>query len=90
MIKMKEWCTICNESFILTYDWDAIDNARDLDKSKDCLKCSDLQKRICKEMLSVLNEDKPKKKEETEELKKPKKEKTRNKRRWKNKWKEVI
>jgi len=78
---MKEKCTYCNNSFILTYDGDIIDNNEDLEKSKDCLKCSDLQKRICKEMLSVLNEDKPKKKEETEELKKPKKEKTRNKRR---------
>jgi len=88
MIKMKEWCTICNESFILTYDWDAIDNAHNLEKSKDCLWCSDLQKRICKDLLSVLNKNKPKDKEEIEGEKKVKK--IRNKRRWKNKWKEVI
>jgi len=82
---MKTNCTICNNNFILTYDWDIIDNDKSLYESKDCLKCNKSQKEICSELLKALNKEEPVLNKEEPVLNK-----VRNKKRGKNKWKQAI
>lgn len=78
---MQNWCTICNNKFIMTKEWRFIENKDDMnDHKSECQKCDEKTRFECIKILQDLWNDIN---WENKELF------IRNKRRWKNKFRKL-